>query len=240
MGSGDIFLEAEWRFLAMLNYEVDPALLQNYVPAGTELDQWNGKVLISLVGFRFLKTKVFGISFPFHRNFDEVNLRFYVRRQEGNEVRRGVVFIKEIVPLWVIATIARWVYNENYVALPMSHKIVPNLAAGIAVGYGWQTRTGWKKMHLATTDGAFLPTHDSEEKFITDHYWGYASQRDGECMEYRVVHTPWRVWQVAEAKLEGDLTELYGRDLAAVLNESPVSAFLAEGSKVEVHRGRTL
>jgi uncharacterized protein len=238
MGSRGIFLEAEWRFLAMLNYEADSRLLQKFVPSGTALDRWNGKVLISLVGFRFLKTKVFGISFPFHRNFEEVNLRFYVQRHEGNEVRRGVVFIKEIVPRWMIATVARRVYNENYVALPMSHKIDSNSPGDIAVEYRWRTHGSWNRMNLTTAGSAVLPENDSEEKFITEHYWGYASQRNGGCMEYRVAHPPWRVWNVRDAKLEGDLTELYGRDLAEAVRGAPVSAFLAEGSKVEVHRGR--
>src|ERR1700694_5344735 len=97
MSRNEIFLRAEWRNLAMLNYEVEPALLARFVPNGTELDRWNGKVFVSLVGFCFLKTEICRISIPFHRNFDEVNLRFYVRRREGNEIRRGVVFIREIV-----------------------------------------------------------------------------------------------------------------------------------------------
>jgi uncharacterized protein YqjF (DUF2071 family) len=111
-----VFLTAEWRFLAMLNYEVDAGLLLPFVPAGTELDRWNGKVFVSLVGFRFLKTKVFGLTIPFHSNFDEVNLRFYVRRREGDEVRRGVVFLRDRSRR-AIALAARTFYNENYIAL---------------------------------------------------------------------------------------------------------------------------
>jgi uncharacterized protein len=240
MEFNDRFLEAEWRFLAILNYQVDPVLIRKFVPPGTELDRWNGKVLMSLVGFRFLKTKVYGIVFPFHRNFDEVNLRFYVRRCEGGEIRRGVVFIKEIVPRWIIATVARSVYNENYVPLPMSHRIDPNGQAGIAVEYAWRSPGGWNRMNLTTSGGAVLPENDSEEKFITEHYWGYASQPNGACMEYRVAHPPWRVWNAGTAKVDGDMTELYGHDLAAALKDAPLSAFLAEGSKVEVFRGRKL
>src|SRR5579864_4477520 len=107
------FLTAEWRNLAMLNYEIDPNLLREYVPAGVELDQWNGHTFMSLVGFSFLNTKVLGLPIPFHRNFEEVNLRFYVRRNTRNEIRRGVVFIKEIVPRWAIAFVARSVYGER-------------------------------------------------------------------------------------------------------------------------------
>src|SRR5436305_10870786 len=131
-----VFLTAAWHHLVMLNYEVPPALLASRVPAGTSLDFWNGKTYLSVVGFLFLQTKVLGIPIPFHRDFEEVNLRFYLRREE----RRGVGFIKEIVPLRAIAAVARIVYNENYVALPMRHRIEPAapLAAGTRVEYGWK------------------------------------------------------------------------------------------------------
>jgi uncharacterized protein YqjF (DUF2071 family) len=121
--SGRIFLTAEWRDLVLLNYEVDPGLLVPYVPRGTELDYWNSKAFVSLVGFRFVNTKVFGVPIPLHSNFTEANLRFYVRRREQGEVRRGVVFIREIVPRPAIALVARTFYNENYVTLPMTHTI---------------------------------------------------------------------------------------------------------------------
>jgi uncharacterized protein YqjF (DUF2071 family) len=123
MDVGQLFLTAEWRDLILLNYEVDASLLQAFVPAGTELERWQGRVFLSLVGFRFLNTRVFRLPVPFHRNFEEVNLRFYVRRKEGNEVKRGVVFVREIVPRWAIAAVARTLYNENYIALPMAHRI---------------------------------------------------------------------------------------------------------------------
>src|ERR1700722_15876019 len=94
-----IFLSAEWRDLLMLNYEVNPGILQKYVPAGTELDSFQGKTYVSVVGFRFCRTRLLGaIPIPFHTEFEEINLRFYVRRSVGSETRRGVVFIGEIVP----------------------------------------------------------------------------------------------------------------------------------------------
>jgi len=240
MSSKGIFLKADWRTLAMLNYEVEPDLLARFVPRGTELDRWNGKVFVSLVGFRFLKTRVFGISFPFHRNFDEVNLRFYVRRIEGSEIRRGVVFIKEIVSRWAIAAAARTFYNEQYVSLPMRHQIRPNGESGLSVEYEWCSGAGWNRMSLAVAGNPALPEEGSEEQFITEHYWGYAAQSDGECAEYRVAHPSWRVWTGRDVKFVGDLAELYGQDLAAALGRRPTSAFLAEGSEVTVYRGRRL
>src|SRR5689334_1903898 len=104
----------------MINYEVDPGILAERTPRGTEIDTWNGRCFLSIVGFQFVDTHVLGIAIPFHRNFVEVNLRFYVRRVVGDEVRRGVVFIKELVPRRALAWVANLVYNENYQALAMS------------------------------------------------------------------------------------------------------------------------
>jgi uncharacterized protein len=236
-----VFLVAEWRYLAMLNYEVDAALLLPFVPAGTELDRWNGKVFVSLVGFRFLKTKLFGfLPIPLHSNFDEVNLRFYVRRHKGTEARRGVVFIREIVPRRAIAFLARTAYNENYVALPIAHEIRFVDDGRLRVAYRWRSGNRWSAITVETENVSELPGNDSVEQFITEHYWGYAAQPNGGCVEYRVTHPSWRVWQIGHSAFEGDAEKLYGRDFAAVLQSKPKSAFLAEGSAVTVMRGRKL
>jgi uncharacterized protein len=231
------FLSAEWRDVALLNYEVDPRLLVPYVPAGTELDFWNGKTFISLVGFRFLKTRVFGLAVPFHQHFEEVNLRFYVRRREGTQIRRGVAFIREIVPRHAVAAIARTLYNENYVALPMSHHI-EDRGEETTVEYAWQLGDRWNTISLSVAGEPHPLADGSEEQFIGEHYWGYAAQPDGGSMEYRVDHPSWRVWTSRNAVFSGDAEPLYGPALAAVLSNPPSSAFLAEGSPVTVSRGR--
>ena len=234
------FLTAEWRYVAMLNYAVDPRLLEHYVPAGTEIDLWQGRCLISLVGFRFLSTKVMGIPIPFHRDFDEVNLRLYVRRREGSEVRRGVVFVREIVPRRAVAAIARAAYNEQYVTFPMTHRIEPMPDGGASVEYAWQTSRGWNRISLSAKGEPKLPDEGTEEQFIAEHYWGYSRQRDGGCIEYHVDHPSWRVWTSREANFAGDMEELYVSELAEVVNQKPVSAFLAEGSPVTVFRGKKI
>ena len=234
-----IFLTAKWQYLAMLNYQVDPLLLLQFVPPGTELDSWNGKTFVSLVGFRFLRTRVCGIPIPFHCNFDEVNLRFYVRRSVGGEIRRGVVFIKEIVPRWAIAAVARSFYNEKYVALPMRHQVSPS-ESGLRVEYAWRTSRQWNRIGLNAAGGPELPEQGSEEEFITEHFWGYSTLVDGATAEYRVAHPSWRVCSGQDAKFEGDAGELYGQALAQILRGKPSSAFLAEGSEVTVFRGQRI
>ena len=230
------FLSAEWRYLAMLNYEIDPTVLQPYVPHGTELDSWRGKTFASMVGFLFLKTRVLGLPIPFHTNFEEVNLRFYVRRRGEEGWRRGVVFIKEIVPKIAIATVARVVYNENYVAMPMRHTI-EEAGPHLTVGYDWRFGETWQKLWVKTRGDPQPLVSGSEEEFITEHYWGYAAQKNGGCVEYRVEHPPWRVWSVSECELACDVARLYGDPFVEALQAHPSSAFLAEGSPVAVHRG---
>lgn len=232
-----VFLTAEWKHLAMLNYEVEPSILAPHVPAGTELDLWNGRTFVSVIGFLFLKTRILGFPIPFHRNFEEVNLRFYVRRNADDGWRRGVVFIKEMVPRTAIAVVARRLYNEPYIALPMRHRIRMDSGSVRSVEYSWQTHQRWNGMKL-TTRGAAQPLVDgSEAEFITEHYWGYNRQRNGLTLEYRVEHPRWRVFEAANATLDCDIAQLYGRQFCESLDRAPSSSFLAEGSAVTVHKG---
>lgn len=238
--SQPVFLAARWQSLAMLNYEVDPVLLQPYVPAGTELDDWRGQTFVSVVGFRFLDTRVKGLPIPFHRNFDEVNLRFYVRRNEADGVRRGVVFIKEIVPRRAIAWVARTFYNERYVALPMRHEVslpIDGTSGEGRVVYGWKSGRVWNQMVLHFNGPAELPDEDSLEAFITEHYWGYAMQRDGSTMAYQVEHPRWKVWRAQSAEFDCDVETIYGGPWKDSLRGEPSSAFVADGSGVLVRCG---
>jgi len=235
--SSTIFLTAEWRYLAMLNYEVDQAILASFVPRGTELDFWNGKTFISLVGFLFQKTRVCGIPIPFHRNFEEINLRFYVRRKADDGWRRGVVFIKELVPRTAIAFVASKFYNENYIALPMSHQIEKFRGEIKSASYFWRFGGNENYIKVTTRGGAQSLTEGSEQEFITEHFWGYAMQRDGSTLEYRVEHPRWQVWETQAAELRCDVTKLYGEKFHDSLSQLPSSAFLADGSGVKVYKG---
>jgi uncharacterized protein YqjF (DUF2071 family) len=234
-----IFLTAEWRYLAMVNYAVDPELLLPRVPAGTELDFFDGRTFVSLVGFRFLNTKVRAIPVPFHRDFDEVNLRFYVKRREDALVKRGVVFVQEIVPRRAISLVARLVYNENYCRLPMRHEIA-RAGAGLSVQYEWRLRSRWNRLTVHVKGEPREMVHGSAEQFIAEHYWGYCARADGGSLEYQVEHPPWRIWEMERAEFAGDAEALYGAEFARILNKPPDSAFLADGSPVAVHTARRL
>jgi uncharacterized protein YqjF (DUF2071 family) len=235
------FLTARWEHLVLLNYPCPAALLAPLVPAGTTHQTWAGQTLVSLVGFRFEDTRVAGLPIPGHRRFDEVNLRFYVRRvADDGSLRRAVVFIRELVPRWAIASVARWLYNEPYLSVPMGHAIDLDPRTGGAVAYRWQHRGRRFAVGASVSGPARALVAGSEAEFITEHYWGYTRQRDGGTLEYEVAHPRWAVWTADSARFEGQADRLYGPDFAHVLAGPPQSAFVAVGSPVSVFRGRRL
>ncbi len=234
-----IFLTGAWRWLVMLNFEVDATILQSRVPRGCLLDSHDGRVFVSLVGFLFHETRVLGIPVPWHRSFEEVNLRFYVRREVDGEVRRGVVFIREIVPRRAIATVAKWAYNEPYISLPMRHTLKPpaeDLAPPSQVTYQWLWQRKWNELHFAPHGEGTIPVPGSHEEFITEHYFGYTAQANGSTVEYRVEHPSWRQWSSSDCSYNVDVASLYGEEFSPFIKGKPYSAFLAEGSPIVVRR----
>jgi uncharacterized protein YqjF (DUF2071 family) len=226
------FLTAQWRYLAMLNFTIDPALLQPLVPPGTELDLFQETAYVSLVGFRFLRTKVFGLPIPWHRDFEEVNLRFYVRRRAAEGWRRGVAFVSELVPRRAIAWVARTLYGEPYSALPMGHRIEES-GDSIHVEYRWQRDGKWESLGVLGRGEPQPLLAGSHEEFIAEHYWGYTA-RGKRSSEYQVEHPPWQIWLGTESYLHADVLALYGELFVEALSVRPASAFIADGSAVKV------
>lgn len=228
------FLTASWRYLAFLNYDVDPDLLRPLVPPETELDFEDGRTFVSIVGFLFLDARLLGLAFPLHRNFEEVNLRFYVRRKSADTWRRGVVFVREIVPKRAIALLARAFYGERYVAWSMRHD-VQHRDGRVSVEYAWRNKTTWEAITMMAAGDPLPVLAGSHEEFITEHYWGYTSLRQG-CGEYRVEHPRWKFWPAEQFALRADVARLYGPEFSSALNAEPVSAFIADGSDVRVYK----
>jgi uncharacterized protein len=232
------FLQAEWRKLAMANYVVDPALLKEYLPNKTEIDLWQNKCYVSLVGFMFVNTAVLGLKIPFHINFEEVNLRFYVRYNDKGEWKRGVVFIKEIVPRPALTFIANAVYGENYETMQMRH-LWSMADEELTVEYQWKKRQ-WNSFRVVTSQEPDIIAAGSEEEFITEHYWGYTKLSEKRTSEYGVEHPTWRVYRTKGYSIDVNFKDIYGEEFGFLSNEHPKSVFLAEGSEIRVMGGRKI
>ena len=232
------FLSAKWINLFMANFVVDKSILEKYRPAHTEIDSWKGQYLVSVVGFLFKDTRVMGISFPFHKDFEEVNLRFYVRRKENNEWKRGVVFIKEIVPKGLITFVANTLYGENYETRKMSHSF--SLDSKLSIEYKWKVNNEWNFIKAIAEKENKPLVAGSEEEFITEHYWGYAKIDANTTSEYEVRHPSWNIHRVEQFQINCNAKALYGEEFESPLNAEPVSVFLAEGSAISVMQNQKL
>jgi uncharacterized protein len=231
------FLKAEWRKLAIANYEVDPNILDKFIPPNTELDLWNGRCYVSLVGFMFLNTKLLGLPVPFHRNFEEVNLRFYVRHKHNDEWRRGVVFIKEIVPKPALTFVANTIYKEHYQTMKMSHSW-KEMEDHRTVQYNWQLRGEGNSFFVKAALEPSVINENSETEFITEHYWGYTKAGNNTTFEYEVTHPRWVSYEVYKHQIDVNFAKVYGEEFAELSNLEPRSVMLAEGSEITVENKR--
>lgn len=234
-----LFLTAAWKKLLLANYPVEPAALRPLVPVGTELDAWEGETYVSLVGFQFRDVRVRGFSVPFHRHFPEVNLRFYVRYKDKEKWKRGVVFVREVVPLHAVTFVANNLFHERYITLPMRYHAQSSDAVGLEVSYSWKYRGRWNQLSATAAAAPQALPEGSAEEFITEHFWGYAGGNGRSTGEYQVAHPRWDIYNVEQYTVDCDFGGLYGPAFAGLVGCTPASVYLAEGSPVEVYTKRT-
>ncbi|TYA69826.1 YqjF family protein [Seonamhaeicola marinus] len=232
MDTRNSFLSANWEHLILVNYEIHPDVLKPYVPEHTVLDVFENRYYISLVGFMFKNTKVLGVKLPLHVNFEEVNLRFYVKHKNT----RGVVFIKEIVPKPLITFVANSLYNEHYETSKMSHVWDTK---NNYIEYSWEQQN--KRQHISVTSEE-LPkpiTPYSEEDFILEHYYGYTKYKN-KTFQYEVQHPQWLHYPIKEYTINVDFEMNYGKEFSFLNTRSPSSVILAKGSKIHVMPKNTI
>lgn len=227
------FLTANWRNIVMANYEIDPQILLPYLPKGVELDYFEGKTYVSLVGFMFKDTAIFGIPIPVMGSFEEVNLRFYVVRKESNKTKRGVVFINETVPNKIVAWVANKLYKEHYTAIPTKHFWQINQESKF-ITYKWKVKNSWNDMKIIADVAKSAMKKNSMEEFIFEHYYGYTKVSDNESIEYKINHPSWEVNRIFEHEINCDFAMFYGNNFNILNQTKPQSVFIAEGSAISV------
>jgi hypothetical protein len=233
-----VFLTAEWRKLILVNYVIDPSILQKYIPPHTQLDLWNGNCYLSIVGFLFKNTKIKGIKFPFHINFEEVNLRFYVIYTNNGITKRGAVFISEIVPKPAISIIANTLYNEKYQTLKTKYSW-EETNTDLKIMYGLK-KQNWYTISVVADKRKQTIQPNSEAEFITEHYWGYTKKSDQKTIEYGVEHPRWEIYAIKNYDIAIDFEKVYGNEFAFLKQQQPTSVILAEGSEVLIRTGKII
>ncbi len=227
------FLTARWSNLIMINYLLDAEILQSYLPAGTELDLYKGKAVVSLVGFMFLDTRIFGCPIPGFRNFEEINLRFYVTRKEAGQIKRGVVFINETVPYAPVAWMANKLFKEHYTVVPTRHFWKQNDKEK-HIEYRWMVSGKWNSFKVTSSAEKLPISSGSVEEFIFEHYYGYTRIDERQTEEYWIKHPRWLVHPVLDFFVDCDFERVYGPGFALLRQTAPDSVLLAEGSAIAV------
>jgi uncharacterized protein len=227
------FLKANWEHIIMANYAVPTAVLEPYLPKGVALDLYNGAAYVSLVGFMFKHTKLFNIPIPWLGTFEEINLRFYVTRKEGNIVKRGVVFVNETIPYKAVAWVANKLYKEHYTAIPTRHQFeIKDTIRKIK--YAWKIENKWNDLSVESSSIATPMLPNSFESFIFEHYYGYTKIDANHTEEYKIAHPSWNVYDIKKIAINCDFKTMYGSAFAFLNHATPASVFMAEGSAVEV------
>ncbi|HQY89775.1 MAG TPA: DUF2071 domain-containing protein [Tepidisphaeraceae bacterium] len=226
-----IFLSAEWRRLAIVSYDVDPSLLDEHLPPDCVADVRDGRAYVSLVPFEFVNTRVLGICWPGFTSFPEINLRAYVRHKDG---RHGVTFIREFVPQKLVAAIARWSYNEPYMAVPMRTRVLES-DVSIEVDHIVTVADRTRRIRTNATKPLWMPDENSMDHFFKEHEWGFGKSKRGAPLSYRVQHPRWRVYREPRVLLEEwNFADVYGPKWSLLNDQNPMSVLLTEGSKVTV------
>ncbi len=227
------FLTARWHDLIMANYEVPNQVLTPFLPRGVVLDQYYNTTLVSLVGFMFKDSKIFGVPIPFMGTFEEINLRFYVKRVDETGTKRGVVFIGETVPFKPVAWLANTLYKEHYSCVPTRHQISVKDGERL-IQYDWKKNGKWNGISVKAKEETANLKEGSIEEFIFEHYYGYTRSSAEVSQEYRVNHRAWRTHEIAECCISCDFGAMYGKEFAFLNEMKAHSVIMAEGSDVSI------
>jgi uncharacterized protein YqjF (DUF2071 family) len=228
-----VFLKAKWENIIMANYEIAPKILEPFLPKGVNLDLFDGKCYVSLVGFMFKKTKLFNIPIPYFGTFEEINLRFYVVRKEENQIKRGVVFINETIPYPIVAWMANKLYKEHYTVVPTKHQINCDDSTQ-KVNFEWLLNKKWNSIYVEASNEAAAMKKDTLEQFIYEHYYGYTKIDEDKTEEYKLQHPSWKTNEVIDYKIDCDFEAMYGKAFSVLNQTKPEAVFIAKGSSVKV------
>lgn len=227
------FLTARWENIIMANYAVPVEILTPYLPQGCELDLFQNKAYVSLVGFMFEKTNLFKIPIPLLGTFEEINLRFYVLRKEDGKIKRGVVFINETIPYKVVAWVANKMYHEHYTTIPTKHSISIN-STNKKILYKWFINQQWNSISVDASSTKEAMQKHSFEEFIFEHYYGYTKIDEAITEEYQINHPRWNINKINAFDINCDFEKMYGKQFSFLNKAQPEAVFLAEGSAISI------
>ena len=230
---------AEWREIVVINFEIDPKLLRNFIPPKTELDFFNETSFVTLMARACKNVKPYGWPIVFAKSIDQILLRFYVKRKVGDTWRRGVCLIRDYLPKRKASFFLNWMFKHSFTQVPIK-RTSSNFESGLptqlpTVEYQWTTGDYVNHIKVNARSQMRQQEQETKESFVLDHHYGY-TVKEGKTYEYYVEYSPWAMWDAQSGSFDCDTENVFGRPFVRALKQRPASVFLARGSDVIIYR----
>ncbi|MEL7368002.1 MAG: DUF2071 domain-containing protein [Myxococcota bacterium] len=187
-----------WEKLLFAHYRVDPEALRKRVPAGLELDLFDGQAYLGIVPFDMRRVGPPGLNWlPWLSHFAELNVRTYVKR----DGLPGVFFFSLDAANWVAVVAARLGFHLPYFWAGIRWR-----QDGRRIHYSSRRLVGPPAVfsgHYAPTGEVYTVEPGGLEHFLTERYCLYAAAGNGTIYRGHVHHLPWPL-QKAEADIESN------------------------------------
>ncbi len=185
-----------WNEIVFVHWRYDPSEVQRLLPAGVEVDTFDGSAWVGLIPFH-----MDGLGFPpsiLHPlphvgSFPEVNIRTYVRSRG----RRGVYFLSLDIDRYLPAVVARLGYRIPYCVGDVRHVRVGDRVMS-SVDRRWPSSGRGATASLSVRVGSAVDA-DPLTAFLTAR-WGLISSNPYGRFGYAPVEHP--AWQLHEAEIE--------------------------------------
>ena len=237
-----VLMTARFSEVVAVNFQIDPKVLAPRIPKGLELDFYKGETYVSLVAMMLRDVRVWGIPIHIATGFEELNMRFYVRRKDGDGYQRGACFIKDYVSSGAAAWILGSLFKADFHKIKMKHDNTGFADDGESVpsvDYRWKVGDHWNRLRIKARSKVQKTGSDTKVGFILNHNNEYSS-RKGKTLEYRATHPTWTVWDAAQANFTCDVKTLFGQEFEKPLSKRPASVFVASGSDFTIYKPTTL
>ena len=195
-----------WEDVAFLHWAYDPAVVQQLLPRGLEVDTHDGRAWIGLVAFRMADVRGPGTpALPGLSTFPEINVRTYVRDPQGRDgllfftleaSRLAMMAARPLIGIgytWAAMAVSRRGNEVRYVS---RRRLPPDPAARTRIGVEY---------------GAAISPH---EQTAADHHmtgrWRAYSRRHARLFCTPVEHEPWPLHRASLTTIDDGLVAACG------------------------------
>jgi hypothetical protein len=191
-----------WGSLTFLHWRFDPGVIQRRLPAGFQVDTFDGAAWVSMTPF-FMTFRVSGLPpIPGMRAFPETNVRTYVRGPGGED---GIWFFSLEASSLPLVLSARTLYGVPYRWAAMSVDV------GTTVRYQSRRRLGPPAGHDITIRPGDRCGGTDLDHWLSGRWRGW-TRVAGQACSVPAAHPPWQLCEASVVHLEESLLRVNGLD----------------------------